>query len=258
MGQPDGVEPFDGDEAVRLGAGDGVGARQRDDLLQPQWLAEGEVLDRAPLVGRQAVHPRTHELGERGAGRRLARQPPDASDVLERGPFDAADEHQPQVERVAPGVAVEPPPGTLLDGTAEHGLDERRGGVLGQRPQLDAHRAGVLPQRLHGVGCGRTRPHGDDDERDAGHGELEDERRRAGVEQLRVVDAEDDLAAARALAQGLGAPAHQLERLVGACVGRHEAGEGAERYGGRAAGCLHPARERALALRPLHGMARQA
>ena len=61
---------------------------------------------------------------------------------------------------------------------------------------------------------------------------MQDERGRRRIEQLRVVDAEDDGSPSGALAQRVSAPSHQLERVVGAHIGRHQPGERAERHGG--------------------------
>jgi hypothetical protein len=79
-----------------------------------------------------------------------------------------------------------------------------------------------------------------------------------GSEELRVVNAEHDRAAARALAEAVGHLAHHLERALRHGVVRHQGDEGVERHRGRAAGGLHPGRVRAVGAGGGHRMAREA
>ena len=89
-------------------------------------------------------------------------------------------------------------------------------------------------------------------------GEVEDERGRDRVEPLGVVEPEHEPAPTGALAQRLGAAAHQLERVVRAHVVGDQLREGAERDGGGAARRLHPGDRRAGGLRLRERLAREA
>ena len=129
---------------------------------------------------------------ELGAGRRASRQKPWRSSSEPSA--SAPSEQLAHVQRVALAALVHPAAGRLLDRRAQHRLDQLGRLGLVERVELQPRHAGVLPQRPDGVRARLARPQRHDHEGGAGEHEVEHQRRRRGVEQLRVVDAEHDRA----------------------------------------------------------------
>ena len=170
------------------------------------------------------------------------RDPPQAALEREDAVGQRAQHELAQVQRVARLRATTQRSPNCSSGAAERRLDQRRDGLVAQRAELHAPRVGVLPQRLDRVRGRLAGADGGDDERAPGRRQVQHERGRDRVEQLRVVDAEDHRAGRGALAQRLRAAPHQLERVVGAHVVRDQAGDRAERHRRGAARGLHPGR----------------
>ena len=253
-----GLVAVDDDEPVGLGLDERIELRERAELVDPQRLRDREQLDGRALARAQPGHPARHQLGQRAAHRRAARESPELSGARERAALQRADDELADVERVAAARLPHPAQRVLLDRAAERRLDQRADRVVAERPQLEPAGARVLPQRRDRVRARLAGPDGGEHERAAADREMEDERGRDRVEPLGVVEPEHEPAPAGALAQRLGAAAHQLERVVRAHVVRDQVREGAERDGGGAPRRLHPGDRRAGGLRLRERLAREA
>ena len=249
---------LDHDHAALLRGDERVGRAQRDDLLDAQGLTEREHLQRRPLRLRHVGHALGDELHERAAHGRRARQPPQTGAEDEPTRVEGAEHELADVERVALAALPDPPQRPLLHRPAEGRLDELLDGRVVERIELHAQRARVLPERHDGVRARLARADRRDDERAPRDRQVQHERRGHGVEQLRVVDADDDLAPVRPLGQRLDAAAHQ-----GECVARpdavgHDPGERSERDRRGALRGLHPVDERAVLRGDARGLTREA
>ena len=138
-----------------------------------------------------AIRRETSSASE-AAHRRTARQPPQPAGARERAAVDGGRDELAHVQRVALAGVEDPAQRRLLDRTVERGLDQHPDRLVAQPPQLHPPRAGVLPQRHDRVRARVPGAHGREHERGAGLREVQDERGRHGIEQLRVVDAEHD------------------------------------------------------------------
>ena len=238
----------DGDQPVRLGFGERVIGREALDLRQPQGLCESEQFDGGAELAGEPLDPAADELDQGGGHRRLARQPPQAPLGDEAAAADRAEYELAHVQRVALAAIEHPALRRLLDRAPEGALDERPHGVVAEPPELQALRPAVLPQRGDRVRAGLAGADRRDHEDPGARRQVQHERGRRRIEQLRVVHAEDDRAPGRPIAQGLRGLAQQFERLLGAHGRGQEPGEGAERDQRGAPGRLHPLAHRPRAL----------
>lgn len=221
---------LDHDHAALLRGDQRLRRCQRDDLLDAQRLAEREHLQRRPLLLRQVGHALGDELYERSTHGRRARQPPQARAEDEPSGVERAEHELADVERVSLAALADPPQRPLLHRPAERRLHELLDGRVVQRFELHAQRARVLPERHDGVGARLAGTNGGDDERAARDRQVQHERGGHRVEQLRVVDADDDLAPTGALGERLHAAAHEGEGVARPDAGaraHHEAAAGA-------------------------------
>ena len=113
---PAGGRRVDQDHAVGLGVDDGLGARHRDELVEPQRLAERQQLDRLALLVAQRAHAGRDELDEARAHRRAARKPPEAALERERPRVDRPEHQLVDVQGVALAALGDPAQRGLLDG----------------------------------------------------------------------------------------------------------------------------------------------
>ncbi len=256
--RPSGGRRVGDDQAARLQRGQRAGAGQSGHQLERQRLAERDELDRLALLGVQAGHAPVDQLDQRGRDAGAPAQPPPAALGGQRAALQRADDQLAHVERVALADREGPALDVLLDRRAQRGLQQRAGLLLRQVLQLQPGGARVLPQRDHRVRRRLPAAHGGDDERGAGRGQMQDEGGRGGVEQMRVVDADDQRLAGGALAQRLDAAAQQLQAVVGARALGHQLGEGAQRDRRGGAGRVHPLRRGAARSRGGQQLARQS
>ena len=229
-----------GDQPAPLDRGGRVDSHELLELADAQGLAQGEQLERPPLVRAQPRESLTDHPGERRARPGPPDQPPEPLAILERPLGERADQQLAHVQRIAAAALLHPTPRGALDGTAEHGLDEPAGGRRVERGQLHSRQARVLPQRLDRVGPRLGGPHRDDHEGGPSEHEVKHERGGRRVEQLPVVDAEHDRPAGRALLEGGPGAPHQLERAAAVAGAREQRGECAERHRRGALRRLHP------------------
>ena len=136
--------------------------------------------------------------------------------------------------------------GDVLERSAEQLLGKRDRVRLGQRPQLHARRAGVLPERNDRVRAGLTRSDRRDHEGRPGARHMQRQRGRRPVEQMSVVEPEHRAPAVRARAQRGGARLEELQRIAPEGVRREQVDERRERDRRRRARRLGPLERRTL------------
>ena len=240
---------LDHDHPALLRGDERVRRAQRDDLVDAQRLTEREHLQRRPLRLRHVGHALGDELHERAAHGRRARQPPQIGAEDEPPRVEGAEHELADVERVALAALPDPAQRPLLHRPAERRLDELLDGRVVQRIELHAQRARVLPERHDGVRARLAGADRRDDERAPRDRQMQHERRGHGVEQLRVVDADDDRAPVRPLGQRLDAAAHEGEGVTRPDAVGDDPGERSERDRRGALRRLHPVDERAVLAR---------
>lgn len=157
------------------------------------------------------------ELLEGRRRRRSPGPPPGAGDEREPAGLALAVEEVTQPQRVAVRRGEQAPCGTGVDGTTEHGLDQRSRRRFVERPELPASRELVLPQGRHGVRDGFADAHGQDQPHGPLRGQMVQHRRRDGVEMVRVVDPEHGVRSPGG--ERVGGPPHR------AAVGRAVQGD---------------------------------
>ena len=218
--QPEAVEPVDP-----------VGADDPLEHVEGQGRSHRDDLERAPLVGREPLEAGLHQVTQtRRRERSVPRPQPGAHGEragLEPGVDELAQQH-----RVALARGAQLAPGRAVDGTGERRRQQRL--RLGSRERLHvdpgqppvAHEAGDRIGELFAP-PGR----GDDGGPARGHGVVE-HRRRHGVEEVGVVDAEHDVAVGR----GAEDAGHSSQQPAG--IGLGGVVEPGDQVGDRAQG--HP------------------
>ena len=248
MRQPD-LVPVRGDQPVRFGLEQRVLGSQSFDLLEREWLAEREQFDRLQVTCRQAVHSLADQVDQRRTRGEAALESPEPGRPDERARLDGAADKLAHVQHVSPADLGHPVKRGLLHRVTERRLDEGPDRIVAEVGELHSPGGVVLPQRNDRVGARLAGAHRREHERRPRRREMQDERGRNRVEQLRIVDADHDLTASSAGAELLAAASHQRDDVVGANLVGHEIGHGRERNRSPASRRLHPVDERALALR---------
>ena len=248
MRQPD-LLAVRGDQPVRFGLEQRVLGSQSFDLREREWLAEREQFDRLQVTCRQGVHSLADEVDQRRTRGEAALESPEPGRPDERARFDGAADKLAHVQHVSPADLGHPVKRGLLHRVTERRLDEGPDRIVAEVGELHSAGGVVLPQRHDRVGARLAGAHRREHERRPRRSEMQHERGRDRVEQLRIVDADHGLTASSARAELLAAASHQRDDVVGANLVGHQIGHGREWNRSPASRRLHPVDERALALR---------
>jgi len=152
------------------------------------------------------------------------------------------------VERVALAGRPNPRLRPFLYRASDDGLDQLVRLRFAQRRELQTPGARVLPQRRDRVGARLPPAHGGEHEGSTGLRQLEHERGRRRVEQMRIVDSDDQGPPIGEIAQRIDTTPEQLELVIRPDLRRNQARERAERNAGGGARRLHPGGPRPVAL----------
>lgn len=185
--------PRDADESGDLGLLDRLLAGEFGQHVDVERFAQAQVLERVENRGVQLFDASLEQRCEFGGDRGAPAQLPDPVDLSQRVRLPGTVHEMPQEQCVPTGRLPHLGGRMFLQLPAEDRFDQLDTLLFGERRQRDTGEVVVLPQRRHGIGHRFTATDGRHDVHRPIDRELVQQGRGQLVEQVRIVDADDDV-----------------------------------------------------------------